>query len=403
MERALLSSCTIATTPSCESGYPSSFHSIDCFHSIPILLRMEEQGRPEYTPTIKALLMMLQGDRAPLGSATSQAGQIESSLLGALLSLREKPNFDDIVSTSNDSSQTLAHLSVLYGYISLLRHLVEWRIDLRVADINGLTALHCAYLKEDRESIQILLRGGAPPSIEDKLGRLPRDLASEESDLADWLEREIGTGVGSPPIEHPMDEEIALGEQFTVLEAAEEHGNDSGDGETDSESDASSNNGEDEEGMEIGSPTLEPGPSTSKVSRLEAMNQLLVSKKSRNKSGPRLIPDTPHEAAVSAAVEKLQGKEAEPAAIEFLCNGVFPDGTISLEALRAPITAQEATRFQVEEGAQKYRGLLSREREVFNCRLCPEDNKLDFKDPEEALHHMAKDHFDMGYSCPCGW
>ena len=67
------------------------------------------------------------------------------------------------------------------------------------------------------------------------------------------------------------------------------------------------------------------------------------------------------------------------------------------------MTAEESTEFHLEEGAEKYRGFLSREREVFNCRLCTEDNKLDFKDPEEALHHMTKDHFDMGYSCLCGW
>ena len=28
----------------------------------------------------------------------------------------------------------------------------------------------------------------------------------------------------------------------------------------------------------------------------------------------------------------------------------------------------------------------------------PEDSQLGFKDPEEALHHMTKDHFDMAYS-----
>jgi len=61
------------------------------------------------------------------------------------------------------------------------------------------------------------------------------------------------------------------------------------------------------------------------------------------------------------------------------------------------------TKCQVEPGTEKYRGLLIREREVLNCRLCPEDYKLDFKDPEEALHHMKKGHFDMGYSCSCGW
>jgi len=360
---------------------------------------MEEKGQPEYTPTIQAILRMLQGDHAPQASANSQADKIESSLIKALLSLSDKPNFDDIVSTSNDSSQTLAHLSILYGYISLLRHLVEWRIDLTVADISGLTALHCAYLKEDRESIRILRSAGAPPYIEDKLGRLPRDLAPEGSDLAEGLEGELEDGERSPPFEHPMDQEIALGEQYTALEAQEEHDNDSGHGGSDSDSDGSSSDDEGEQEMDTGSPAVHAGPSTS----IDVMNQLLISKKARKKRGPRLIPDTPHDAAISNVAKKLQDTEADPAAIEYLCNGIFPDGKITLEALRAPVTVQVATEFQVEEGASMYRGLLSREREVFNCRLCPEDNKLDFKDPEEALHHMTKDHFDMGYSCSCGW
>ena len=356
---------------------------------------MEEKRRPEYTPTIQALLRMLQGDHAPQGSNNLEAGQIESYLLKALLSLSEKPNFDDIVSTRNDDSQTLAHLSVLYGYISLLSRLVEWKIDLTVADINGLTALHCACLKEDRESIRILLSGGAPPSVEDKLGKRPIDLLPEGSDLADLLEGEIGIREGSPPIEHPMDHEIALGEQFTVLEAEEEHCHDSGHG----GSDVSSNNDEEEEWIDI-DPTLEPGPSTSKVSTLDVMNQLLISKQSRKNSGLRLIPDIPHNADINAVAKKLQEDEAESSAIEFLCDRV---GAISLEALRAPMTTEESTEFHLEEGAQKYQGFLSREREVFSCRLCPADNKLDFKDPEVALHHMTKDHFDMGYSCSCGW
>lgn len=399
MGRAWLNSNTLAITPRCESGCPLSLHSINCFHSIPILLRMEAKGRPEYAPTIRAVVTLLQGDQAPSGAAKSQVEQIEVSVLEALLSLREKSNFDDIVSTTNDSNQTLAHLSVLLGYISLLRHLVEWRIDLTVADVSGLTALHCAYLKEDRESIRILLRGGAS-STEDKLGRYPRDLAPEGSDLRD---EEIGTAEGSSPIEYPMDREIALGEQFTVLEAEEDHDKDSGHGGSDSGSDVSSNNGEDEEREDIGTSTMEPGPSTSNVSTLDLMNQLLNSKKSRKKSDVRLIPDTPHDPAISAVAKKLQDTEADPSAIDFMCHGIFPDGTITLEALMAPMTMQEVTEYSVEEGTPKYRGLLSREREVYNCRLCPEDNKLDFKDPEEGLHHMTKDHFDMGYSCDCGW
>ena len=93
-------------------------------------MRTEDEGRPEYTPMIPAILRMLEGDNSPRDSANSQASQRESSLIKALLSLRGKPNFDDIVSTSNNSGLTLAHLSILSGYISLLTHLVDWSIDL---------------------------------------------------------------------------------------------------------------------------------------------------------------------------------------------------------------------------------------------------------------------------------
>jgi len=120
-------------------------------------------------------------------SGNSQAGQIERNIVKILQSLREKSDFDNIVSTCDDSNRTLAHLSVQFGYIYLLKYLVEWRIDLKVADVSGLTALHCAYLKGDRESIRILLRAGASPSVKDKLGRLPRDLAPEGLDLEERL------------------------------------------------------------------------------------------------------------------------------------------------------------------------------------------------------------------------
>jgi len=177
MERALLSSSIMAITSRCESGYRWPFHSFNCLHSIKTPLRMEKEGWPVYTPSLQAVLKIRQGDHDPKDSNSSQPWQVERTLLNALLSLRERPNFEDIVSTSNDSSQTFAHLSVLYGYISLLERLVEWRIDLTVADTSGLTALHYAYLKEDRESIRILLSGGAPSSVEDRLGRPQRRVA----------------------------------------------------------------------------------------------------------------------------------------------------------------------------------------------------------------------------------
>ena len=71
MGRAWPNSNTSAITPCCESGYTSLLHLIKCFHSIPILLRMEEKGHPEYTPTIRALVRMLEGDLAPQDSDNS--------------------------------------------------------------------------------------------------------------------------------------------------------------------------------------------------------------------------------------------------------------------------------------------------------------------------------------------
>ena len=88
MGRAFLNSNTLAITLCCESGCPSSLHSLNWFHSIPILLRMEENGHPEYARTIQAVVTMLR-DQAPPGAAISRAKQIGSSVLEALPSLRE--------------------------------------------------------------------------------------------------------------------------------------------------------------------------------------------------------------------------------------------------------------------------------------------------------------------------
>jgi len=90
--------------------------------------------------------------------------------------LQTRPNFHKILSTTNDYSQTFAHLSILYGYPSLLRHLVEWCIDLAISDVNGLTALHCAFMKGDLDSVHILRQGGASETVTDKLGRTPSEL-----------------------------------------------------------------------------------------------------------------------------------------------------------------------------------------------------------------------------------
>ena len=373
---------------------------------------MKQAGSNEYTPELQSVLKILDrpnNEQPPQGCSggTTRNADVECSVIQALLSLHTQPNFQRIVSVSNEYSQTLAHLSVLYGFKSLLKHLIEWNVELGVTDNNGLTALHCAYLSGDRDSILLLRRGGAPTSIPDKLGRAPVDLWPGGPDSASEVEAGIAEDLksGPPLAQNDVDEQVALGAQFDALEDASYGKNNPGDDGSSSDQDESSDAQDDDDHSPIGvdTSTPPPGPSTSRETAVERINQLLISRRSRKKLDPRIIPDTPHDSVVSNVAQKLRESEAEPAAIDYLCNGVFPSGTIYLEGLRDLMSAQEIAQFQAEEGAQKYRGLLTRELEVFSCRLCPEGNKLDFKDPEEALHHMTKSHFDMGYSCDCGW
>ena len=380
------------------------------------------------SPVLQVLLTALNGPQSNPGlqgggrGAGPQDDPIETGLVEALGCLQARPNFNEIVSTTNDYSQTLAHLSIFYDYPYLLGCLVEWGIDLTIADVNGLTVLHCAYMKGDLESVRLLRRAGAPETLTDKLGRTPSELQPEglegfDSDINVDAEVAFGLDAEVYPETDDIDEQLALGEQFSALDLDDD--NDSGHGQSDSEDDASEDE-EDPDGMAIDSiPGGEEGgsggvasgsgsgqvASSSKQPAINIMNQLLLEKNKRKKKnrGPRMLPDTPYDAAISSVSKKLREAEAELEAVDFLTTGIFPDGMISLVSLKTEMTPDEVGEFQLAGGSLKYQGLLRRDREIVYCRLCPEDNQLDFKDPEEALHHMTKDHLDMGYSCDCGW
>ena len=122
---------------------------------------------------------------------------------------------------------------------------------------------------------------------------------------------------------------------------------------------------------------LVPTQSTSQVSTLNVIDELLISKEISKKMWGT---NHPHGAGISSIAERLHDTEAEYAVIASLCHGVLLDGPTTLEALKAPMTAQGDTQFRVEEGSQKYRGLLSGEQELFGCQLCLEQDALDFKD-----------------------
>ena len=201
---------------------------------------------------LQALLTSLNGPQPNRGlqggshGAGPQDDPIETSLMEALSCLQARPNFHEIVSTTNDYHQTLAHLAILYDYPSLLGRLVEWHIDLTIADVNGLTALHCAYMKGNPDSVRILRRGGASVSATNKLGRTPSELQPEglkgfDLDIEPDAELAAKLDVDVHPEGDDIDEQLRLGVQFSALDL--EDNNDPGHGQSDSEDDAS----EDEE------------------------------------------------------------------------------------------------------------------------------------------------------------
>ena len=108
------------------------------------------------------------------GSQGGGAGDhdIERAVMQALEPLQNMANVDELVFIMNHYNQTLAHFAATFGYPKLLRRL---DIDVTTADVNGLTALHCAYGGGKKALIE-LLNAGAPENVLDALGQTPAHL-----------------------------------------------------------------------------------------------------------------------------------------------------------------------------------------------------------------------------------
>ena len=118
-------------------------------------------------------------EKRPLRGEETQHDEIETAIIQALAPLQNTLDFGGLISKTNNHKQTLAHVAVLFGYTNLLRRLIEWNIDLTIADFNGFTALHCAYKKGDRVCVDLLLENGASETVLDALGRAPPHLMPE--------------------------------------------------------------------------------------------------------------------------------------------------------------------------------------------------------------------------------
>ena len=106
-----------------------------------------------------------------------------------LATISDSPHWSNDLSFADENQQTIAHLCVLSGYTRLLTKIVDWGIDPDVQDVSGLTALHCAYLREDWDCVRILKEAGADEYIKDNLGRIPRRMCKYvEAEEDDWVD-----------------------------------------------------------------------------------------------------------------------------------------------------------------------------------------------------------------------
>jgi hypothetical protein len=102
--------------------------------------------------------------------------ELEEISILFLSNYSRKEEWREIISSRNQFGQTLAHISVMLGYLKLLQHLITWEINLDLTDLTGSTALHYAFLCNKGECAICLILSGAKELARDELGRSPWDL-----------------------------------------------------------------------------------------------------------------------------------------------------------------------------------------------------------------------------------
>jgi len=117
----------------------------------------------------------------------------------------------------------------------------------------------------------------------------------------------------------------------------------------------------------------------------------------------RGLPAEAFEGDVLKLNERLLRKGADPTAVG-VCTRIFSEG-ISIAALEVPMTREESEEHGVI--GKRYRMLLKRSTEsggIKNrCRLCSKEGCIEYKNHRDALRHLLKDHFGMGYECKYNW
>jgi ankyrin repeat protein len=201
----------LLTSKRCESRNHILWPLLTKVSSLEGIIRIREDCSPEVAAATLDILYkemknpnLKRNGKRPLRGGEADHDDVETAIIQALAPLENTLGFGRVISKTNDYKQTLAHFAVHFGYATLLRRLVGWNIDLSIADVNGFTALHCAYKMGDRACVDLLLENGAPETVLDTLGRAPSQLMPD--DFASLSDHDAGmTSDYQADLEQPLD------------------------------------------------------------------------------------------------------------------------------------------------------------------------------------------------------
>jgi hypothetical protein len=365
LETVLRCSSTTRTLHTCK-GNPNKAEFSRTYHSpnsFPLLLRVRDKWSPFVDPALRKCFSLLRLADSPLAledKTNTSVDPLEMAMIRLLTLYCGKPDFREVISTPNDYNQTLLHWSVLASHTSLLKKLVHWGLDLSVADVNGLTALHCAYLKEDQESVRTLLSGGASDLARDGLGRVPAGLASETFNAAimsSIIKEKQPRAAPARSSHQPLD--MDLDEDSDVYFEKE---SDLSDLDLDEDEDGEDEDGEDEDG--------------------------------EDEDGEDEDEDDDDE----------DDEDDDDDNDEWGDSPDFPDDDAELHGNQSSliIIQEEESRFELGESDLRYQGLFRGHIKVTHCPYNLDEEAAQPKVPEEP-RTPATDENGMLYTYDCGW
>ena len=120
------------------------------------------------------------------------------------------------------------------------------------------------------------------------------------------------------------------------------------------------------------------------------------------RNGPkRGVPGRTFEPNLEHLQQRLRQEGGDAGAIDYLRSDIFPDGRITRAGLKSLMSPDQR---RVHHGTQKYMLLveivLHPQRGVdHRCLLCPSQARAEFKNREDPLRHLYKDHFGLSVDC----